>query len=163
MTPVPKWLQDHGYDPASAAFRKSPPKPKPLGDGPGTELLAIIHDLTEGKIPPCQECRDLARRMNEWGVAGCRANLETIVDDILPRARQWLTTEAEDGSWLSSLKANAPDFAKKIGIRSYVSRAIDQYDRKRRDALPADVAELWPDPTEDEWPALQQFAEAWEQ
>ena len=136
MPAIPQWMIDRNITPTSAAVAPQPPTPQPLGDGPGTELLQIIHDLTDGKIPPCQECKALARRMNAWGVAGCREHIEEIVADIKPRADKWFDRDATEGGWLATLKANAPDFAKRAGIRHYVVKAIDQYDRKRRDAIP---------------------------
>lgn len=125
---IPLWMEKRNIKPRP--WQSDAPVSQPLVPGPGTELLTIIHELTDGKIPPCQKCTDLARRMNEWGPDGCREHLREIVDDILPRAEKWLTAEAEAGSWLASLKVNAPDFAKRAGIRSYVVRAIDQYEQR---------------------------------
>jgi len=58
----------------------------PLGDGPGTELH---DDLKNRGMPSCQTCRRLAHQMNAWGVAGCRELFAEIVEDIMPRARDW--------------------------------------------------------------------------
>lgn len=68
------------------AFDILTPEPGPLGEGPGTELKA---GFAEAKFPPCQQCEFLARRMNHWGVAGCRERLDEIVADILTRAKPW--------------------------------------------------------------------------
>lgn len=65
---------------------------------PGTELVNIFQSMG---MPSCQSCLDLAKRMDEWGVEGCRSREGEIIEDILPRARRW---------WESSspwMKANA--------------------------------------------------------
>ena len=50
-------------------------------------------------MPACQACYDLAVKMNAWGVAGCRQRMDEIVDDILPRAREWW---AQSTPWTSA-------------------------------------------------------------
>ena len=75
--------QEHG----ARAFDVLTPLPEPLGDGPGSELLAFMKSLP--KMPTCQLCHNLARKMNQWGVAGCQENEDYIVEDMLGRARHW--------------------------------------------------------------------------
>lgn len=45
--------------------------PEPMGDGPGTEMTEMLADMGAGYFKGCS-CRSKARRMNEWGVEGCR-------------------------------------------------------------------------------------------
>lgn len=72
------------------------PPPEPLGEGPGTELVAIFREMG---MPACQQCHALARKMNRWGVEGCRANLQAIIDDMLPRAQRWW---ANSSPWMKA-------------------------------------------------------------
>lgn len=62
------------------------PHPDVLGDGPGTELSNAIGAMG---MPSCQQCHNLAKKMNAWGVVGCRDHLDEIVDEITPRALAW--------------------------------------------------------------------------
>ena len=65
---------------------KQSPAEEPLGEGPGT----VLHDAIAAMgMPSCQQCKDLAKRMNAWGVDGCREHFDEIVEDILPRAKNW--------------------------------------------------------------------------
>jgi len=63
--------------------------------GPGTELLRIYE---KAGIPHCQECLDLAHEMNQWGVEKCRKKIDDIVEDMLPRAKEWIS---ENKPWAS--------------------------------------------------------------
>lgn len=64
----------------------TPPPEEPLGQGPGTALHEAIAMMG---MPTCQQCKSLARKMNAWGVDGCREHFDEIVEDILPRAKRW--------------------------------------------------------------------------
>ncbi|MEQ9407734.1 MAG: glycosyltransferase family A protein [Fuerstiella sp.] len=70
-----------------------PPQPA----GPGTELLSIFKGAG---VPGCQQCAELAKRMDAWGAAGCREHLAEIVEDMLPRAVAWIEADAP---WVKSL------------------------------------------------------------
>lgn len=128
---LPQWMIKRGITPVSAATRTAEYPSSHKEAGPGTELIKILKELTDGGIPPCQECKDLARKMNHWGPEGCLQRITTIVDDIFPRADKWFAAEAEEGGWIAKLKANAPDFAKRTGIRMYVLRAINAAKKKQ--------------------------------
>ena len=45
--------------------------------GPGSQLLKIY---SKRGWPSCQFCRDVAADMNSWGVVGCRARFDEIVE-----------------------------------------------------------------------------------
>lgn len=103
--------------------------------GPGTELLAIYKSAG---VPSCQQCRDLATKMNNWGVIECRKRLDEIIEDIFPRAKQWL---AEKRSWTAALYGIAADVASFLSedkvdeqiqktIRNDVNKAIDKANAK---------------------------------
>ena len=82
--------------------------------GPETELAKLF--AARG-IPGCQQCRDLATKMDAWGVDECPKRVKEIVNEILPRARAW----ADKGlvTWL------APNVALKAGIRKDVLKALE--------------------------------------
>lgn len=54
--------------------------------GPGTELKKIFKTLG---VPYCQACNDLAKKMNDWGVEGCKAHRAEIIADIESRAMKF--------------------------------------------------------------------------
>lgn len=56
--------------------------------GVGTELKRL---LRLAGIRACKACAAFAKRMNEWGTAGCRERLTEIVDRLLEEAqrRSW--------------------------------------------------------------------------
>lgn len=51
----------------------------------GDVLMATLKKL---KIVSCTSCENLRRRMNIWGPDGCEENLNAIVEDIFPRAKE---------------------------------------------------------------------------
>lgn len=88
--------------------------------GPGTELLLLYKSAG---VPSCDACMDLAKRMNNIGVSGCRSNLDSIAAEILPRAMEWLKNEHP---WAYTLLPNiVSETAALIRIKSDVSKAID--------------------------------------
>ena len=113
-------------------------------NGPGSQLVRIFRD--EWGILGCGLCYDLATRMDSWGISGCRREMTAIIDDIRPRARDWLThsctVEAirlelrQADTWGQRLKSRALLAAVEIGasmsdralniiLRHYVRRAIN--------------------------------------
>lgn len=79
--------------------------------GPGTELLRMYE---AAGVPSCQACKDLARRMNEWGSSGCRERLDQIVAEIMPRAKAWVE---KNRPWIHKL---LPNVIEEAGIRHRV-------------------------------------------
>jgi hypothetical protein len=160
---LPKWMRDRNIEPVK--YPQSGTH-NPLGDGPGTVLLEM--NKRDYGVPACSDCNATARKMNEGGPTWCCEHIEELLDEIQPRVQDWLAKGEVGGekvtepTWQMRMAAKSPDAAKRWKIRSRILTACDTYEQQRRDALPTDVAELWSDPTEEEWPALQQFAEAWE-
>ena len=99
-------------------------KPKaalqPNGHGPGSKLLELFD--TAG-VPHCQACVESAARMDAWGVVGCQERLGEIVEDILPRAREWLT---EERPWAHKLLSvtGLEDTALRVAVRQKIQQAI---------------------------------------
>lgn len=67
-------------------------------EGPGTELKAILASLGIQPSSNC-DCNGKAAQMNLWGVAGCKANRETIIG--------WMKDGAPNWGWLDQMKAAA--------------------------------------------------------
>lgn len=115
------------------------PKVTSLEPGPGAELQAFYDWLG---MPACQRCFDTARRMNELGVAGCRAQLEVLVEDILPRARDawknkmaWMSLDkwfkAQPGLW-KTLKAQVnPEPFLRESVTQHITDAITRAETGR--------------------------------
>jgi hypothetical protein len=93
---------------------------KPDGHGPGSQLIKI---MDAAGVPHCRACLDLAAKMDAWGPEGCTERLDEIMDDILPRAREWLT---EAKPWAHRLLSvvGAEDAALRLAIRQKVQQAI---------------------------------------
>jgi hypothetical protein len=63
----------------------------PPTGGPGDHLHRIIQEMfCEGPTEQCG-CEDRIVQMNQWGVEGCRTNIETIVD--------WLVEQIAIHDW----------------------------------------------------------------
>ncbi len=73
--------------------------------GPGTELKAILADLGVEPSPSC-DCNAKARKMDDWGVAGCKQNRDQIVEWMREGQTRW--------GWKEKLTAAAN--AVKIGL-----------------------------------------------
>jgi adenine/guanine phosphoribosyltransferase-like PRPP-binding protein len=100
---------------------------KPNAYGPGSKLLAIFE---AAGVPHCDECLDLAGKMDRWGKRGCAQRVSQIVGDILPRARQWM---ADNKPWAHGLLGlvGAEDAVLRLAIRRKVQQAIDQAEDRR--------------------------------
>jgi len=93
--------------------------------GPGFELLAI---MAGRNVPSCQACKDQADKMNEWGVGECRKRISEIVEEIFPRAKDWI---AKKNPWVHSLLPEiVEDIGLRLKLRSIVNEAIDAADLK---------------------------------
>lgn len=86
-------------------------------DGPGSELKRAMKQMG---LPSCQACKDLAAKMDEWGVAGCRQRQDEIIEDIMPRARDWVD---QNHPWASAM---FPNCVKDIEIRRRVTRYVNE-------------------------------------
>lgn len=137
--PLPQWMIDAGGKPNPQSKRRVTSVPQPLGEGVGTELMAIFKEDPIGKhATSCPNCIALARRMNEWDSAGCIEHLDEIVEDILPRAKDWLQS-AVDGkikgyepTALDKLKAASPYRVKRIWIKRQIKQAIRNWESKSK-------------------------------
>lgn len=122
----------HGY---SVSNGQSPVIKKVYG--PGSELLRIYH---EAGVPTCTACEELAQQMNNWGVAECRKRHDQIVNDIFPRAKEWV---AQNMPWIHALLPNSlEDYGIYQKISSDVIKAIDTCEQtmKERRANKLDVS-----------------------
>lgn len=104
------------------AGKKKRLEPKDYDDsypGPGTQLLKIYE---EKGVPKCQACFTLAMKMNRWGPSVCKERIDQIVEDILPRAMDWIQ---ENKPWIHSLLPNIiEEKAVETVIRSDINKAI---------------------------------------
>lgn len=96
-------------------------------EGPGTELKDI---MTKAGVPSCQACKDLAYKMDSWGVDECRLRIDEIVEDILPRALKWVEKQYP---WANTLFPSIVKEAElRRRIRKYVKMALVAYEKKNR-------------------------------
>tara|TARA_R110000803_G_scaffold115342_1_gene183805 strand:+ start:2164 stop:3351 length:1188 start_codon:yes stop_codon:yes gene_type:complete len=93
--------------------------------GPGSELLLIYK---KAKVPSCQSCKDLARRMDKWGPTICRERINEIVAEITPRAIAWVEGNRP---WIHALLPNAIEHAViKNRVRANIDAAINAAEEK---------------------------------
>ena len=101
----------------------SPRPAKPNGWGPGSVLLKMF---AEAGVPHCQDCIDLAGKMDRLGKRGCQKHLDKIVVEILPRAQEWMAENQPFLHRLFSTVKIVEDAALKLAIRRKVQKAIDK-------------------------------------
>lgn len=86
--------------------RHYPPRPKHPRGGPGTEATLLLHSLGISPLGGC-DCEGFARKMDAWGVAGCRGE---HYQEIVDRFRTYATKY----DWAT--KAKAAMLAVKTGL-----------------------------------------------
>lgn len=88
--------------------------------GPGTQLM---NAYSRKGIPGCSRCYSLANKMDTWGVNGCWAHLQEIIDEIYPRAKRWV---AQNKPWIPALFGvmNLDERAIKLRLARDVKAAI---------------------------------------
>lgn len=105
------------------------------GWGPGSWL---VRRYKERGVPTCQACHDLACKMDDLGPDGCVDQRESLIADILPRAKDWI---GENKPWVSSLLGLGPevveDFVLSRKIGSDIDWAIEQARTCPREASPS--------------------------
>jgi len=88
--------------------------------GPGTELIKMYEKMG---VPSCSQCYELANKMNKWGADECIKRIEEIIEDILPRAKTWVS---QNKPWVNTFLPNAlTEKAITYKIRSDVEKAIN--------------------------------------
>lgn len=80
-----------------SVYSRDPAEPE-IDHGPGTELSRMLRKYEINPAAGC-DCKAKARKMDEWGVEGCRKNMETIVGWMREGVGRW--------GWADRLKAAA--------------------------------------------------------
>lgn len=70
-----------------ADFAPAVPPPPARGEGPGTELKALLRDWLGIVASPNCSCNARARQMDEWGPDRCEQNLPEIVSWLEEQAK----------------------------------------------------------------------------
>jgi hypothetical protein len=70
-----------------AGKKKRYAKPKPLPLLPGDALSRMLHEKGYVESAGCN-CQSRMTNMNRWGVSGCLANIDTIVDWLEESAKE---------------------------------------------------------------------------
>jgi GT2 family glycosyltransferase len=100
--------------------------------GAGSELLK---KYAAAGVPSCQACIDLAEKMDVAGTAWCRENLDWIVAEIMPRAKEWVAAKMP---WTHAL---LPGCVEDIGIRMRVrSDVLDAIEQAEKNPAPPPAA-----------------------
>ena len=102
-----------------AVARKAAAKERVAKSGPGTELKAIFKS---NGVPSCQSCTALANQMDGWGPDECESKIDEIVEDMLPRAKEWVK---DNRRFIHKLLPDAIESsAIKFKLKGYVKQAI---------------------------------------
>jgi len=95
------------------SVKKTSKKPAaPFYGRPGTALASLIPDWAKSDTSGCG-CKSFSRKMDRWGVSGCRRNFDAIVNHLV-KQKQFLA---------GPLKM-APDSLARAGAKTLVNRAI---------------------------------------
>jgi len=99
--------------------------------GPGTELMLIYK---EAGVPTCSQCKNLAQKMNELGIEWCEKNIDVIIEDILPRAMQWVESNKPwvDKLFPTIIKKSAIKFKIKTDVSLAIENAKQEKNKKLR-------------------------------
>jgi hypothetical protein len=85
------WMRRESYEELRQKYAPKPPvAPKPLGDGPGSELKALLAVFGIHSSPTCK-CNAMARKMNEMEVTEpgwSLAHIEEVVDVMEETAKK---------------------------------------------------------------------------
>ena len=94
--------------------KKQPSVEERIGEGPGTELSKMIPKQLEQR--GCG-CKDYAKKMNRWGVTGCKQRFNAIVDHLVAKGNA------------SPLLGWVPATATKIVAKNLLRRAIEKAEK----------------------------------
>lgn len=86
--------------------------------GPGTELGELIPAWIASQKKGCG-CRDWARRMDRWGIDGCKRHRKSIIDRLLNQS-----------ATLPIALRVIPEAAKRIAAGLLVDQAITNAEKK---------------------------------
>ena len=100
-------------------------KPRPPKEPVGTALANRIQGLLGIKAGKGCNCKDLAAKMNAWGIAGCDRERNTIVGALVAN-RPVLVEALKETSWLLAFGAeHAPEQVLRTGASWLLDRAIE--------------------------------------
>jgi hypothetical protein len=86
----------------------------------GTELQKLFHAYG---VPDCQDCRQLAEKMNAWGSDECSQRLPEIVELIFPRAKTWVQNRRQFVAWMFPKTTDAEIRRR---LRALITEAIER-------------------------------------
>ncbi len=110
--------------PAKTSTRRTC-KPKPSREPVGTALANRIEGLIGIKAGKGCNCKDLAAKMDTWGIAGCEKNRAIIVAALVAN-RDVLTKALEEKSWLAGVASRmAPGLMLEAGAEYLLNLAIE--------------------------------------
>jgi len=109
--------------------------PKPSREPVGTALAARIEGLIGIKAGKGCNCKDLAAKMDAWGVAGCEKNRAEIVAALVANRSVLVNALRSDGGWntwsvvprwlIIGVVESVPDAVLKQGAEWLLSKAIE--------------------------------------
>lgn len=100
-------------------------KPKPSREPVGTALANRIEGLIGIKAGKGCNCKDLAAKMDAWGIAGCEKNRADIVAALVAN-RDVLTKALEEKNWLAGVASRvAPGIMLEAGAEYLLNAAIE--------------------------------------
>jgi hypothetical protein len=101
---------------------------KTVHQGPGTELKKILH--SKG-VPSCQQCNDMAQRMNDMGPELCLNSINDLVEEMLPRAKKWI--EANKPWTHALLPSIVEDCGIRVVLRGYIQQAVNAFNQESKE------------------------------
>ncbi len=117
--------EERAKNPQAARRTAKSCKPKPPREPVGTALAARIEGLIGIKAGKGCNCKDLAAKMDAWGVAGCDKERHAIVAALVSH-RDILVEALKETSWLLAFGAeHAPEVALRAGANWLLDKAIE--------------------------------------
>ena len=106
-------------------------KPAPLALV-GDVLTEMIREKT-GK-PPCQNyCKATAAKMNDWGVAKCRENVDELAEELHQNVKRMGWTESIRTAAIKVVDGVAHALTGNDVYRDLIIKACDECDRRNGD------------------------------
>ena len=103
--------------PSVSTVKIEPKEPESVAEGfcgrPGSALASLIPDWAVSDNKGCS-CKSWSKKMDMWGVSGCEANREAILNHLVGQKKR-----------LAGPLRLVPDAAARIGAAKLLDRAIE--------------------------------------